>query len=90
MAALHTQAFGEKIKDIAVVGNKRIESSTVKSYLGAKVGQEFDEHKIIASLYATDLFEDIKLRCVNGKLTVTVQEMPFIEEIKFVGNSKVK
>ena len=84
---------GERINKISVHGNKRVELSTIKNYLGLKVGDEYSlakEDEAIKSLYSTSLFENIKITISHGHLIVTVQEALFISKIDFKGNSKVK
>lgn len=86
-------AFAEKIQKIVVHGNQRIESSTVKEYIGLKEGDEFSsgvESDAIKYLYATTLFEDISINFNQGTLNVTVKETPFVSKVSFVGNTKVK
>lgn len=83
-----------KITQIVVVGNKRIEEATVKSYLGLKVGDEFtsdNQTKSLKLLYNSLMFENIELKFDGyGKLTVIVQENPMVSSVIFKGNSKIK
>lgn len=84
---------GDRINKITVYGNKRVETSTVESYLGLKVGDEYTPSKqndSIKNLYSTAFFEDISIRFSNGNLIVSVKETPFVSKVDFKGNSKVK
>ncbi len=83
----------EHINNITILGNKRIEAATIKSYLGLKLGDEYSlskENSAIKSLYDTSLFENISIKFSNGNLLVNVVETPFISKVEFRGNSKLK
>lgn len=91
-AAMHAYADGV-INAINVVGNQRVEESTIKEYFGLEVGQSLDESaksEAVKRLYATTLFEDISIKYDQGKVTIAVQETPLVSKVVFVGNSKVK
>jgi outer membrane protein insertion porin family len=84
---------GETIHKITVQGNNRVEISTIKNYLGFKVGDEYSplkENEYVKNLYATSLFEKIDIKFLSGNLVVTVTETPFISKVDFKGNSKVR
>lgn len=83
----------ERISKITITGNKRIEASTVQSYLGLKIGEEYSpakQNEAIKSLYATNLFEDVSVKFIKGNLVVKVMEPAFVSKVDFKGNSKVK
>lgn len=93
LAIASTSLAEERIAKVVVEGNQRIESSTVKEYLGLKEGNMFSEHaesEAIKALYATSLFEDISINFNEGVLKVRVKETPFVSKVYFSGNSKVK
>jgi outer membrane protein insertion porin family len=82
-----------RITQIVVNGNERIESATVKSYLGLKVGDDFSSEsqtRALKALYGSSMFENIELKYDGGKLTVTVKENPMVSAVVFKGNSKIK
>jgi len=84
---------GERIDKITITGNKRIETSTIRSYLGLKAGEEYNlakQNEAIKSLYATSMFEDVSIKFADGNLVVKVMEPAFISKVDFKGNSKVK
>ena len=88
--ALAGTAWAEQIKDIVVNGNERVETSTVKSYLGLEQGNEYSPMKArtaLKSLYGTGLFDNVEIGWDNGKLIVDVQENPIVNEIRYEGNS---
>lgn len=81
------------VKKIDIQGNQRVEKSTIREYLGIKVGDQYSQFKrseAVKSLYATSLFENIDISFSNEVLKVNVQETPFISKIEFKGNYKVK
>src|SRR3984893_2197148 len=56
-------------------------------------GERADPLKIdeaLKTLYATGLFEDVRINLVGNRLVVTVVENPIISRIAFEGNKKVK
>ncbi len=86
-------AVAQTVNSIAVEGNRRVESETVRSYFhggaGGQLGpQEIDEG--LKSLYATGLFSDVHVNRAGGRLVVTVVENPVINRVAFEGNKKAK
>jgi outer membrane protein insertion porin family len=82
-----------RIDKITITGNQRIEESTIKEYLGVKVGDNYSsdiQSQGVKNLYATQLFENIDIAMHGGNLIVTVSETPFISKVEFKGNTKVK
>ncbi len=78
---------------IVIEGNRRVEADTIRSYFRLAPGQKLDAAKIdegLKGLYATGLFEDIRLNQSGGRLVVTVVEAPVINRIAFEGNKRVK
>lgn len=83
----------ERINQIVVDGNERVEKSTILNYLSLHVGDEYTsakQNEAIRSLYATSLFENIQISCNGGRLVVTVQETAFVSSVAFNGNNKIK
>ena len=58
-----TEAYAQGVvRDIRVVGSKRIEPETVKNYLTFQAGQHYDPMKAdesLRALFATGLFQDV-------------------------------
>jgi outer membrane protein insertion porin family len=78
---------------IVVEGNRRVEADTVRSYFRLVPGERLDPGKIdegLKGLYATGLFQDVRIREAGGRLIVTVVEAPVINRIAFEGNKRVK
>ncbi|MGV2433420.1 MAG UNVERIFIED_CONTAM: outer membrane protein assembly factor BamA [Rickettsiaceae bacterium] len=88
-----TQAYGlDKVNNIIIDGNQRIESSTIENYLTIKKGDDATsilQEKSIHSLYNTSLFEDVKISYNSGTLKVSVKETPLVVKVVLKGNSKI-
>ena len=81
-----------RIAAIQVVGNRRIEASTILSYMLLQPGDPFDPSlmdRSLKTLYATGLFSDVKLARVGNTLVVTVAENPVVNEVAFEGNHEL-
>jgi outer membrane protein insertion porin family len=78
---------------IIVEGNQRIDSATIRSFFRASPGEQLDAVKIdqaLKALYATGLYEDVRISRRGGRLVVTVVENQTINRVAFEGNRKVK
>ncbi|MBV6303605.1 outer membrane protein assembly factor BamA [Candidimonas humi] len=76
------------VRDIRVNGIQRVDVGTVFSYLPVKVGQQFTEAKAseaIQRLYASGLFNDVKIDEQGDVLVVSVKERPTIASVSFNG-----
>lgn len=90
---ISSAAYAQPIKQIQIIGNARIETSTVIEYLKLDVGQEYSQYaknEAIKNLYATSLFESVSIDFSSGTLVVNVKEMPLITKIVVNGNNKLK
>ncbi len=73
----------------ATAGSRPIPSAPISNRQAAALGAvQIDEG--LKGLYATGLFQDIKIRQAGGRLIVTVVENPVINRIAFEGNNKAK
>jgi outer membrane protein insertion porin family len=78
---------------IVVEGNRRVEADTIRSYFKVAPGEHVDAAKIdsaLKALYASGLFQDIRISQQGGRLVVTVVEAPVIDRLAFEGNNKIK
>jgi len=85
----HAQSSGA----IVVEGNRRVEADTIRSYFRLNPGERLDSYKIdqaLKALYATGLFQDVRINPAGGRLVITVIENPVINRVAFEGNSKLK
>ena len=85
-AAMAAPAGGFNPNSIIVQGNRRVEADTVRSYFKVGPGEVLDAAKIDAALkalYASGLFEDVRITESGGRLVVTVVEAPVIDRLAF-------
>ena len=78
---------------ITVVGNRRVEADTVRSYFAPRPDTPLDDKAVDAglkALYASGLFADAKVTRGGDGLTVTVVEAPVIDRVALEGNSALK
>ena len=82
-----------RIRDIQVVGNRRVEPETVRTYLRFSVGDAYDPGKVdesVRALFATQLFADVAIERNGGIVVVKVVESPVINQVAFEGNKDVE
>jgi outer membrane protein insertion porin family len=81
-----------RVRAIRVDGTRRIDASTVRSYLTMRIGDAFHAEQVDASLEAlfeTGLFRDLVLSREGDTLVVSVDENPVINRIAFEGNRRI-
>ena len=91
--ATASYASAQSSGSIVVEGNRRVEADTIRSYFRLNAGERLDSYKIdqaLKALYATGLFQDVRINQAGGRLVVTVIENPVINRVAFEGNSKLK
>jgi len=92
LAPASAQAQGGTVREIRVVGNRRVEPETVRSYLQFSVGDAYDAGNVdrsIKALFSTGLFADVSISQQGAAAVVTVVENPVINQVAFEGNSEV-
>jgi outer membrane protein insertion porin family len=80
------------VSDIRIIGAKRIEPETIRSYMEIRPGDPWNDELVnssLKSLFATGLFADVSLTRVGNTLVVKVVENPIINRIAFEGNHKL-
>lgn len=89
-------AAGEKIGEIVIRGNKRIEASTILNAIKTKPGDTLSADKTsadIKAIYKMGHFQDIQVLLEEGAnvatLVYAVVEKPVVREIKFQGNKEI-
>jgi outer membrane protein insertion porin family len=78
---------------ITVAGNRHVGSDVIRSYFHSGADGRFDAAALDAALkqlYATGLFENVKIFHEAGQVLVIVVENPSIVRIAFEGNRKLK
>lgn len=87
------QAAGSAVSSIVVEGNRRVEADTIRSYFRSAPGGQVDAAQIdqgLKGLYATGLFQDVRINRAGGRIVVTVVENPVINRVAFEGNKRLK
>lgn len=89
-------ADGEKLVDVQIKGNRRIESAAIQNVLKVRTGDTLYNDKTdadIRSIYKLGYFQDVQaLTEQSDKGTVliyTVLEKPIVRNIKFEGNKQL-
>jgi outer membrane protein insertion porin family len=93
VALVSSQVAAQTVNSIEVVGNRRVEVETIRSYFKAGPGGRLDNASIddgLKALIETGLFQDVQISRPGGRIVVTVIENPVINRIAFEGNKKVK
>jgi outer membrane protein insertion porin family len=86
-------ALAQTVNTIEVVGNRRVEVETIRSYFKPGPGGTLSPAAIddgLKALIETGLFQDVRISHSGGHLVVTVIENPVINRVAFEGNKKVK
>jgi outer membrane protein insertion porin family len=78
---------------IDVVGNRRIDVDTVRSYFHAAPDGRFDDatrDAALKALLATGLFDNVVIDRAGERLIVHLTEAPVLDRVAFEGNKKIK
>ena len=81
------------IENIRVLGNKRVEPETVRSYLTFASGDPYNPAQIdesLKALFATGLFQDVRIRREGGTIVIIVVENPIVNRVAFEGNKEIE
>lgn len=83
----------EKIKEVKIAGNLRVEEDGIRLHLKNHAGDIFDPALVeqdVKAIYRMGFFDNVKADLSpEGVLTYTVKEKPYIKEVKIEGNSQV-
>jgi outer membrane protein insertion porin family len=85
-------ATADRISQVVINGNQRVENETILSYMQLGQGDAFNDVKIdesIKSLFQTGLFKDVSIVRQGSSLVVSVSENPLINIVNFEGNTEV-
>ena len=92
-ASPHAHAAEPLHMPITVTGNQQVDAEVVRSHFHAGKDGTFQTEDLDAalkSLYATHLFNDVKIRHDGGNIQVQVRENPLIGHIAIEGNKAIK
>ena len=88
---------GEIIQSLKIVGNKRIDESTILYYIQSKPGTVLSKSKIskdIEQVFSLGQFKDIQVNTKDGieglELQFIVEEIPSIGDVEILGNVKIE
>jgi len=88
---------GEIIESLKIVGNKRIDESTILYYIQSKPGTVLSKatiRKDIEQIFSLGQFKDIQVDTQNRveglELQFIVEEIPSIGDVEILGNSKLE
>ncbi|MDG1928933.1 MAG: outer membrane protein assembly factor BamA, partial [Nitrospinaceae bacterium] len=88
---------GEIIQSLKIVGNKRIDESTILYYIQSKPGTVLSKSKIskdIEQVFSLGQFKDIQVNTKVGieglELQFIVEEIPSIGDVEILGNVKIE
>lgn len=83
---------GPRVAAIDVVGNRRIETATVLSFLQIQVGEPITGEALngsVRALFESGLFRDAGIDVQGNRLVVRVEENPTINRVAFEGNDEI-
>src|SRR6266478_3245111 len=91
--ALAAEAAAQAHESIAVEGNRRVDTETVRSYFHAAPDGRFDEgarDAALKALLATGLFDKVTIESAGKRLVVHLTEAPVLDRVAFEGNKKLQ
>ncbi|WP_127523187.1 outer membrane protein assembly factor BamA [Mesorhizobium sp. Z1-4] len=81
------------VSRIDVRGNERVESDTIRDYIGIRPGVSFNSSAIdeaVKRLFSTNLFSEVQINQRGSVLVVVVAEYQIVNQVIFQGNRKIK
>src|SRR5216683_3366370 len=91
--ALAAEAAAQTHESIAVEGNRRVDTETVRSYFHVAPDGRFDEaarDAAFKALLATGLFDKVTIERAGERLLVHLTEAPVLDRVAFEGNKKIQ
>lgn len=90
--AVAEPARAQQVLQILVEGNQRVEADTILSYMLIRPGDVADPRLVnlsIQTLFATNLFADVRVAQEGATLIVYVRENPIINRVVLEGNRAI-
>ena len=78
----------EIINKIIIIGNERISNETIKMFSGVEINDDISENKInltLKDLYKTNYFKNVNIEFKDNILTISVDELPIIQNVNYKG-----
>ncbi|MAU96982.1 MAG: outer membrane protein assembly factor BamA [Fulvimarina sp.] len=91
--AATSAASAAVVNRIAVSGNSRVDSETIRGFMQIRPGQnvtDADQDAAVRRLYSTGLFSNVRISQSGSTLSVQVDENQIVNQVLFQGNSKIK
>src|SRR5712675_1161269 len=91
--ALAAEAAAQAHESIAVDGNRRVDTETLRSCFHAAPDGRFDEaarDAALKALLATGLFDKVTIDRAGERLVVHLAEAPVLDRVAFEGNKKIQ
>jgi outer membrane protein insertion porin family len=96
LAAPPEPGAGERVAEVHVRGNKRIETAAILARVGSKPGQPFSRARVaedVRAIHALGFFRDVQVYEESGLdgriLTFEVAENPVVRQVTISGNENV-
>ena len=93
IAAWPGGASAAVVHEIRVEGNLRVEEDAIRLSIQAREGEALDAEVVerdVKAIYGMGLFDDVSVEfSADGVLTYTVQERPYVRQVRIVGNDQV-
>jgi outer membrane protein insertion porin family len=85
------------IKELTVEGNRRVQEAVILGRVQSKLGGVFNTGQLsedLRAIFALGFFDDVQLKVEDFeggvKVTFVVIERPFVRDVEFSGNTKIK
>jgi len=81
-------SFAEILKEVNVIGNKRISKETIIIFGNIKINEDLNAEElnnILKKLYETNFFSDVKVNFEKNILEIALVESPIIQRVVFEG-----
>jgi outer membrane protein insertion porin family len=89
-------AEGERVAEVVVTGNRRIETSAIRARIGTRAGEPFDPARIAADVrevHALGFFRNVQVRSEASEeglvITFEVEENPVVRQVTISGNESI-
>src|SRR5580658_2401661 len=92
-ACADAAAAGTKDSAITVTGNRHVGADTIRAYFHSAADEKLDAaalDAVLKRLYATGLFQNVKISHDGDAVFVSVVENPTVVRVAFEGNHKLK
>ena len=88
---------GERVAEIRITGNKRIEADAIRARIATKPGDRYNAAQVaedVRQIHALGFFSNVKVSAEDtpqGRiLTFDIQENPVVRQITIAGNDKIE